>query len=447
MKALKTILIASAAVIMSSCGSSEKKLTAGTSIKISCPSSDFVLTGEAMTDSTSTASIMFDSDGKSGYEVMLHGGPIDGSIKNGSLCAVRNLYRSIVPDGEWFKFKIAVTGKNISIKLNDTEVVCYTEPQRPYRIAKYSSRILGKGDIYLKGASGTVKVRNVKVEAAQNTTASTMPPADEQHDDIIRLQQQGFPVIDYHVHLKGGLTKEMAHTMSMKYGINYGVAPNAGEGGVGRMLRNDQEARDYYNEVKDMPFLRGVQGEGRRWVNEFSPEVLNMFDYLFTDAMTIRDFKGNIVRIYHPEEVHFYGKTREQWMDHLVSQIVRILSCEPADIYANATYIPDDMMPDYDKLWTPERVDRVLNVLKKYSIAMEINARYRIPSFSIIKRAKAMGIKFTFGTNNVDANFGKLEYPIEAIKECGLTPQDIWFPTMSVKKSRKAIPYDKFSES
>lgn len=44
----------------------------------------------------------------------------------------------------------------------------------------------------------------------------------------------------------------------------YRSLPNAGEGGVRRMLANDREEYEYFDEVKDLPFLRGVQGEGRR---------------------------------------------------------------------------------------------------------------------------------------------------------------------------------------
>ena len=121
---------------------------------------------------------------------------------------------------------------------------------------------------------------------------------DEQKDGIIRLQQRDFPVIDYHVHLKGDLTKEMAHAMSMNYGINYGVAPNAGEGGVGRMLADDAEVYAYHDEISGEPFLFGVQGEGRRWTATFSQEALGIFEYLFTDAMTIVDHKGRLSRIY-----------------------------------------------------------------------------------------------------------------------------------------------------
>ena len=65
---------------------------------------------------------------------------------------------------------------------------------------------------------------------------------------------------------------------------------------------------------------------------------------------------------------------------------------------------------------------------------------------TIIQMAKDRGLKFTFGTNNVDANFGKLEYAIEAIQTCGLTPADLWFPTMSVRRERQAVDYNHFGK-
>ena len=187
-----------------------------------------------------------------------------------------------------------------------------------------------------------------------------------------------------------------------------------------------------------------MQGEGRKWTQTFSPEALGIFEYLFTDAMTIIDHKGRNARIYRPEEAIFDGISKERFMDHLVDQTVLILTNEPADIYANPTYLPDEMQADYDRLWTPERVDRVLDVLERYKIALEINPRYEIPSFDIIRRAKERGIKFTFGTNNVDADFGRLEYAVEAVDACGLTPDDIWFPSMSIRSTRPTVIYNHF---
>lgn len=414
------------------------------------PYKNFILKGQARTEEGGEASLYFHLESqKSGYEIVLRNGPIDGTVKTGSLAAVRNLYRSLAEDGEWFDFEIAVRDKNIVVSINGTNVVWYTEPMTPYRTLIHEHKRIGNGPIAVRGKSGKVELRAMQIEPlpleARNPDDVEMP-VNERTDGIIRYQQINFPVIDYHVHLKGGLTKEMAHDMSLRYGINYGVGPNAGEGGVGRMLANDEEVYEYYEEVKDMPFLRAVQGEGRRWTHTFSQEALNIFDYLFTDAMTIVDHKGRISRIYRPEEVDYSGLTMEQYMDHLVDQTVKILTNEPADIYANPTYLPRELMAEYDKYWTDERVDKVLDVLVEHGIALEINAGLRLPSSKIIRKAKERGIKFTFGSNNANADFGKLEYCLEMVNACRLTKEDMWFPTMSRRAERKVVLYNKFDK-
>ena len=409
---------------------------------------NFELSGQARTGADAEAVLRFcQADGREGYEVLLHNGPIDGTCKSGSLLHIRNLYRSLAADDEWFDFSVAVRGKNIGVRIGEVDVVCYTEPSEPWRSEEHGGQRIAPGRIGLESLCGAVEFRNLHLkplpEDASNP-ADTLAPVNEQQDGIIRLQQRDFPVIDYHVHLKGDLTKEMAHAMSMNYGINYGVAPNAGEGGVGRMLADDDEVYAYYEEISGEPFLFGVQGEGRKWTQTFSPEALGIFEYLFTDAMTIIDHKGRNSRIYRPEEVHFDGIGKQEYIDHLVDQTVLILTNEPADIYANPTFLPDELQSEYDRLWTPERVERVLDVLEKYQIALEINPRYCIPSFDIIRRAKARGIKFTFGTNNVDSHFGRLEYAQKAIKACNLQPDDLWFPSMSIRTSRPVVIYNHF---
>jgi histidinol phosphatase-like PHP family hydrolase len=70
----------------------------------------------------------------------------------------------------------------------------------------------------------------------------------------------------------------------------------------------------------------------------------------------------------------------------------------------------------------------VIEAAVKNDIAIEINARYKIPSATFIKRAKAAGVKFSMGTNNVDNQLGTLDYAIEMIEECGLKPDDFFKP-------------------
>ena len=435
---------------MVSCGGGDFSVKEGTTHQFKGDYKNFTLTGEFKTEDGSSACVAFHDDGSgSGYQVLLHGGAIDGTIKSGSLLHIRNLYRALEDEGEWTPLEISVRGKNIAVKIKGEDVVCYTEPSRTWRLAKYGNMRIGHGGVNVVGGKGTVSFRNMKLTSLPSDAVNpsdTLEPLDESADKAIQLQQEDFPVIDWHVHLKGGLTAEMAHAMSMNYGINYGVAPNAGAGGVGRMLANDEEVYEYFDEVKDMPFLRGVQGEGRKWTADFSSEALGTFDYLFTDAMTIVDQKGRIARIYRNEEVLPEGLSDQEYMDLIVDQTVKILSNEPADIFANAFFLPEFLNDRFDQMWTPERVSKVLDVMEKNGIALEISARYLIPNEYIIREAKKRGIKFTFGTNNVDANFGRLEYSIDMARKCGLTKDDMWFPNLSTRASRPTVIYNHFED-
>ncbi len=47
-------------------------------------------------------------------------------------------------------------------------------------------------------------------------------------------------------------------------------------------------------------------------------------------------------------------------------------------------------------------------------------------------------------TGMTDADFGKLEYCLQAVDECGLTAEDLWFPTMSVRGTREVVLYNKW---
>ncbi len=448
MKNLVVAVLAALPLVSSAAVPTEISFAAGEAKTCGEDVRNFVLRGEAFAATGAEATLAFHSDGRgAGYEVLFHNGPIDGSRKTGSLSHVRNLYRSLATDGAWFAFEVSVRGKTIEVRVGGQPVVRYVEPANPWRTPAHAAQRLGHGDFVFAGVRGTTKFRNLALERLADDVVAAqglVAPIDEQTDRAIRLQQVDFPVIDYHVHLKGGLTRDLALAKSFAYGINYGVAPNIGEGGIGEMYRTDESALAYMNALRPFPFFCAAQGEGRRWALNFKPSTFAAFDYIFTDAMTIVD--GNRpLRIYRPEEFLLNGRTKEEWMDFLVDQIVKILENEPADIYANATYIPEEMQGDYESYWTDARVNRVLDVLAKNGIALEISARYRIPSARIVKMAKARGIKFTFGTNNATADFGRLEYALDLVKECGLAAGDVWFPSMSTRASRKPVAWNTFA--
>lgn len=233
-----------------------------------------------------------------------------------------------------------------------------------------------------------------------------------------------FQITDLHVHLKGKLTLEDAVKKSEAENIKYGIAFNCG---LKFPIHSDSQIDSVFQLMKNYPqFYIAMQAEGREWVNIFSRESIQKFDYVFTDAMTFTDEKGRRNRIWLKEET--WIDDENQFMDYLVNTIVKIMSEEPINIYVNSTFLPEQMADRYDQFWTAERMDKVISAAKTNNIAIEINNRYKIPSATFIKRAKVAGVKFTIGTNNADENFTGAEYALKMIDECKLTPADFYLP-------------------
>ena len=242
-------------------------------------------------------------------------------------------------------------------------------------------------------------------------------------------EKSDFPLTDLHVHLKGKLTIDDAAKKSKDENIQYGIAVNCG---LGFPVHSDSQIDSVIQTFKGYPqFYLAMQAEGREWVDIFSKESREKFDYVFTDAMTFTDEKGRRNRIWIKNET--WIDDEEQFMDYLVSTLVKILNTEPINIYVNSTYLPEQMAGRYSQFWTAERMDRVIRAAKNNNIAIEINNRFRIPSADFIKRAKAEGVKFTIGTNNADENFSGAAYALKMIKECNLTKDDFYLP---VRKQR-----------
>jgi hypothetical protein len=283
--------------------------------------------------------------------------------------------------------------------------------------------------------------RNIQVKPLPDdlpAETAERPVVDAVYRELLRMNAQNFPVVDYHVHLKGGLTLEEALQESRRLGIQYGIAIN---GGLGFPVTNDAAAEEFLRSMKGQPIFVALQGEGREWVTLFSKETVAKFDYVFTDAMTFTDDSGKRMRIWIKEEVGEI-KDKERFMDMYVNRILGVLNHEPIDIHANPTFLPDVIAADYDRLWTPERMQTVIDAARRNDVAIEINNRYRVPSPAFIKAAKKAGVKFSFGTNNSDKNLGRMEYAVEMVKECGLTWQDIFLPKPDGEKpvQKRGLP-------
>jgi hypothetical protein len=347
----------------------------------------------------------------------------------GSIYAIRNVWKSPVPDEVWFNYLIRVQGRTIQTFIDGMLAAEYTEPEDAYRPKGKEEWLLGSGTFAFQchDPGSTVYFKNVRVRPLPDD----LPTPGEEPDDleferqILDLASANFPLIDLHMHLKGGLTEQAALAHARKYGYTFGFAVNCG---LKMGFETDAELKEYLDSHTPSPFTwHAMQAEGREWTELFSEETRSRFDYVFTDAMTWTNDIGKRMRLWIKEETEVGDP--QDFMEQLVGRTVKIISSEPIHIFVNPTYLPDEINDRYDELWTPDRMDRVIGALVEHGVALEINNRRRIPSPSFLARAKEAGVKFTLGTNNAGPDdLGRMNYAIEMIQELGLTSLDMWIP-------------------
>jgi hypothetical protein len=368
-----------------------------------------------------------------GYEVQINNSPPSSENnremrKTGSLYGVRDVFVSCAKDEAWSMVHIIVEGRRIRISIDGRLLVDYIESDEPVRAATNKSRKLSQGTFALQGSGegGVMYFKNIRVKplpAGGRGKDSRSAEEIAYEKRISEFHAAGLPLVDYHVHLKGGLTLEEALEQSKAAGITYGIAENCG---LGFPVTNDQQLKQSFDRLEGRPVFKAMQAEGREWVDMFSPELIATFDYVFSDALTFHDKQGRRTRLWMANEVHI--EDEQEFMDMYVGKIVTILKNEPIDIFVNPTFLPAVIAVRYDELWTRQRMQKVIQAAISSDVAIEINARYRIPSVKFIKLAKQAGAKFAFGTNNGGRELGYLEYSLDVAEQCGLTKDDMFFP-------------------
>jgi histidinol phosphatase-like PHP family hydrolase len=247
-----------------------------------------------------------------------------------------------------------------------------------------------------------------------------------------------FPLVDFHVHLDNS-TIDKALALPQARNVRFGIVEHAGtkENQYPTVLSSDTELKTWLATLAGKPVYRGVQAEWTDWMSCFSKPALAQLDYILTDAMTFPAPDGQRVKLWEGNALERVGLTDpDKFMDRYVDWHVQILSREPVDILANTTWLPQPLAHDYDRLWTPRRMQNVIDAAVKYDVALEISASYKLPRLPFLKLAKAAHARFTLGSNGRYPNMGKLDYGVEMATALGLKRGDFFTPA---PEGRKAV--------
>ena len=131
----------------------------------------------------------------------------------------------------------------------------------------------------------------------------------------------------------------------------------------------------------------------------------------------------------------FANSNAPDFMDRYVDYHVEVMARQPLDILANPTFLPAMLQPDAGRLWTEKRMRRIVAAAKQYGLAVEINAKYRVPSMAFLEMAKGEGLQFSFGSNaHASDAIGEIGWCVDVWRKLGLPASRFFRPAAVGKK-------------
>ncbi|MDR1960040.1 MAG: DUF1080 domain-containing protein [Planctomycetaceae bacterium] len=337
-----------------------------------------------------------------GYEIQINSSSKEDK-KTGSLFSVRSIYKDFLSNGEWHNLWMKVVDKRIQVKIDDILLADYIEFDGTPRSRK--GRLLSSGtfalqahDLTTKAAYKDISVKILPDDTADSDSNTSFIP-DPDADFARRMDGFGaknIPMIDFHIHLRGGMTAEKALIHQAKTGIQSGLLENAGQDWP---LSDNQKIEQFIIEAEKYPVFIGLQVNDRDWFRKIDATLLNKLDYVLADTMIMNNEAGNPQKLWLEEEYQIDDP--EAWMERYFQHCMTVVN-EPVTILANPTYLPSRIADLYDKLWTEERMLQFIEAGIKNDVAFEFQVGSDFPKPRFIELCKEKGAKFSIGRNNHD---------------------------------------------
>jgi len=159
------------------------------------------------------------------------------------------------------------------------------------------------------------------------------------------------------------------------------------------------------------------------WSKAFSKPLLDQLDYVLMDALTLPNSDGTWLPIW---QIDTMVDDAEAFMHRYTQFIEQLMTTEPINIFGWPTFLPVPIARQYTQLWTPKRVDHIIEMAKAKKLAIEINEVAHVPDETFIMRAKKAGLKFTFGTDSRNEHATHFYYCYQMAQRGGLTEGDIF---------------------
>ena len=316
--------------------------------------------------------------------------------KTASLYGIRNLYKAMARDGEWFTVNIRVARPRVEIRLNGQLVTAYTEPANPVLPSPGPKlNLLGKGTFALQchDEDSRAYYRNIRVRRLPpgEDTSVTKPVFSEQDLRRLSLGKDNFPIVNLRTQLGDGFTLEQVLALRLETGIGAGIVTESSA------LANDAAVAAFTAFCQDRPVHAGLLADERGWTERLPPQSRARFDYIIGQLGPVA--------------------TAARWTD----EAVRLIENEPVDVLAD-----DASRPELDAA----QAGRLIAAAAKHGVAFEIGTQRSALTGDFIRQAKAAGVKFTIGSSErtTAANWSDWTQALTLQQEAKLGWKDIYMP-------------------
>jgi hypothetical protein len=257
--------------------------------------------------------------------------------------------------------------------------------------------------------------------ATFSESSSSLPePSQAMLQQVARLKAKGITLIDYHIHLRGGMTAEKAFDWEQKSGIKSGVLENTGKDWP---LSDNEKLAAFIKDAKRFPLLVGIQVNDRDWYKTTDKSLLDKLDYVLADTMIMADETGKPQKLWLENQYEI--KEVQAWLDRYWKHCLTVVN-EPITILANPTYLPTRMEPHYDSFWTEERMGQFLDAGIQNGVAFEIQSPSKFPKRAFLDLARKKGAKLTIGRNNHDDHREELKRSLDLLEELNIKPNELF---------------------
>ena len=358
-------------------------------------------------------------------------------MKNGDVLMLENMPSELtaqVPKGGKIRFMLEETDDLWTMDYNKAECEATLEHRKGdgqttgRAVVVVASHVQTPARIELSyGSSAGKHVRLLVYTVGEQTAVSPNYPRTPVFNMLMAAcKNRGIVLTDWHIHIRGGMTPELAAEREADCGIRSTAMENHGREWE---IYDNEKLRAFAENARAVSVNGhrlpvGIQVNDRDWFRQIDASTRACFDYILADTMIMGKLpSGRDNRLWLDQTIDDVTG----WMKRYTEHTLRILG-EPISILANPTYLPKEVAAGYDELWTDERMKAVIGMAVEKGIALEIQAGSPFPRPKFLKMAKAMGAKFSFGTNNFDPTPKDLSRWLEAIEWLDMTADNVWTP-------------------